>query len=826
MSWSQTDLLIQGILCSPEELRGAVDSLRSQAAAKAAFLFVASGINLFTSLTTVAAANGPSTDHLLASVSRATSDQQDRAALANYVDNFRLSPRNSNSHRPISLNHLPSPLSQLIATEFPNAPLSVVHVTCPSNFEFSSDDGALDVAAILLLVDCASPDPSLLTAPLAAMVNGTAPVVTKRTEKMIRTLERHVSGALATVEAMAVPYFHHASQDDGEISATLQRELFPAILQCFSATVCAVYFRSPASPTTLVLEGGSPPEAFLKTITLSDLPIRPLIYDALQKEKILLARVDNVAELECIDPLTDRAAPNMDVLVVPLIDHLSGTTAFFPIGALVIGRVVTHPKAPLTFHDYLAARELSWRIGLYHSWIRLAKAHSRLDALSRRVLALAQRPSPLDSAVLSRDLHSFSTEPQSLQPGSLHQSGTRVYDTLDARPEIPIELLPSRELAETIARVAADITGSMFTTVRLLSPDLRYLVRFCSAPPIDSPDRFRSLPVKSNVITTEAAWTDTLTFARKVAGGKWVNNQGAVVRYIDPPVEREANAVICVPLHCNQRVCGSLTLEGFHGAAFRAHIPVALQAARLLTQLFSTMSSSWASTLLSMSTDLVLDLHRVTRASTRLDEAIQRLRALSDDDQRRMADVMELVQDSARALKLVGRRTVVPASPNADRENALSVAAIVQQFVADLKADRTVRQKAPIEFRFKGVPLGERALAPEHVHAFKTALGEVIANACNARLIGQEPVIWITFSIAFPFLRRCVNTHIQCKRASSVPLDVSHVLYRLPFTTIEGDPPHLGGFIAGNAMRGIGGDVYVAVNKTDSFETVIQVPVD
>jgi hypothetical protein len=322
-------------------------------------------------------------------------------------------------------------------------------------------------------------------------------------------------------------------------------------------------------------------------------------------------------------------------------------------------------------------------------------------------------------------------------------------------------------------------------------------------------------------------------------GNKWQDVRGCEApQVVTGDHNSDINSVFSVPLVHAGRVLGALTFESKNRFAFQSHRTwVANRLAAIAADALAAARAAASSRVLGMTSLLAVKLHDLKKAVELLLSAekeltnesmikairgaLEFLSPLFGSASRDDSAILDMSRDDPDWLTALDRGEDVPVK--------LLYGNVLKGLCDQRGYYPTLRDRDldPIA----GLLVGAADVRPAAIaiHAvLDNVLKESKADGFRylaegkkrpVRIIGESRTKWGTTFANLKILGPCVAPELL------------QVLYQFPYRRDQEDgseragKPHFGAFIAGNGMRGIGGDVYVELLTEGSLCTVIQIPV-
>lgn len=763
-AWTPADFLLDGRYCEREVIAEEVAQIRAAAHAEQALLIAYRGTTLFHTLLVIADED-----------TERGADLQDRLLASDYrwrgPEVFPLhelavpGPRQAELLRRLTLH---PPFHQL--AEILRGRLEVLH---RSRENAGSSPAAPILASIHVVLvnptrNLSSPDLAARMAELLVMVNGSAAAVVHGNLKAEEITDR----ALGSNGLGSPPLRPSGGStfDPGELSHFAKLLLEKAI-ELTGSRLGNVYLAS-RDGVHLELIAHERNEDPRDLIEIDD---RQSVVSWVYRRKRPMV-INSIPDF-----LRDRPGGFIDVagalgtphreLAVPIVEHFSTDGEDRAIGVVNVEKLRGDDQFGgdvYSYRDVTVLRSVAQRIAM-------KRASSLVDQASATLAGLMKRST------------------------SAAEWRGQAEPSLDDK--LPADAVAAQEIVNEALGGVHGLTQSYSTTVRLLSPSRRWLVRFAAFPAgqiSESPDAIAVSDKES--VGAWVARTGLVCNLKNVKDRSEFRRYPDLKRWLD--TKRQTKSELCVPIIVAGRIVGVMNLEsrfrdGYHDSvgiagAVAEQVGLAIQYARRFHE----------QAVLSMSTATTANVHELGKLSEELHTIVSKEHPRHANSLRSIAHGILRFSRSGAAL---------PDLPPATLWN------LVHEALAELHLSQifTVYQEPPRDWTYAGTD----ALA------VRGALIPLLDNA-NRRSDPDEPgcgLGWRTSTIG----GKEYGTLLIANQIR-VDLDPRELtdLYRKPLRREHASRVRLGAFTAGALIRSLGGDVFVEHSKRPYFIVGIDLPVD
>jgi GAF domain-containing protein len=480
-------------------------------------------------------------------------------------------------------------------------------------------------------------------------------------------------------------------------------------------------------------------------------------------------------------PNGGRRSPRVAELAVPITVQEDPLQRPRVIGVLNLEKY----KGAYTLDDLTIARTLSQHFCLRRIELLSAVAHRSVAALT---MAQSQPRPPILEAVTA------------IRSG-LHPK------LIDPVLQWPIEFELSRPEIEHALKTLYEISRSTHVTVRLLDVGQTSLYRFAEWPPAYGRPELSAIPIR--LAFSANAWVARharICHVRNVDNKAEFRSYEGLQAVIKPFAALKSE--YCLPIIWDQRVVGTIDLESQFVDAFGGDQKMINALAEQIRLSFRSAQRTFEHELILANATSNLSAHEILKCSDQM-ELLRNTLPEKDKIRRQLDDVRD------RLRRVVAN---IRSSPvDKIRDSPVSLSRLIQDTCALHHVGSWCRVH-------NDRSIAELSIKPLAAHYLGLALGEVLDNAFRelTRVRNAEIHIWLDDAERYgrSYIGLTIVNPIQVGR--DLPLDVERRLFRVPFTT---DRWHLGAYLAGLAIRSIGGDIRAIYNaEKHRVNTLIEVP--
>jgi GAF domain-containing protein len=470
-----------------------------------------------------------------------------------------------------------------------------------------------------------------------------------------------------------------------------------------------------------------------------------------------------------IDVAGNEGTPQRE-LAVPIVQHdLSGGAGTI-IGVVNVERL-QDDDADLgySYRDVTVLRAVAHRVALW------------------RANAMVQQTSTALAALMKR-----STSAAEWQPG-------RTDETLHD-PRLPSDALASHDIVAETLKSVYGLTRSFAATMRLLSPDRQWLIRFAAYPPERIDDRYPAIHTGSR--RSVVAWVarhGTPCYLRNVRDRRERKEYRGLEKWLDVGIR--ARSEVCIPIFVGGRLVGVLDLESRFRDGYADSVGVAGAVAEQLGLAVQQARRFHEQEVLSMSTATTANVHE-------LGKLVDQLRRIAKTHEGQLASGLRHIADGVIECSQSG--AALPDAP------PMTTTELVHRVLKDLELEShfAIRNRPDIQSVYSG---------PDAL-ALRSALAALFDNA-YANADPENPgcaLLWRTTA----FGGRNYTT-LMIMNNTELPPDSTQLnyMFRRPLRA-EHSRARLGAFTAGALIRSFGGDVFAVKSSPPRFIVGVDLPVD
>jgi GAF domain-containing protein len=743
--WSPGEYVLYGRYCEPEAISARLDALRNSGGAEAALLIANRGQTLFHSLLLVSHRDPT----LAASLQKRLLDRPrwpglQELPLTDYRDVEDLGPRLFEhppfvrapeifEHRSLDVLRCDGRPSASDAV----APLASIHVL----FAGATIEDLPEVAGVQL-------DELLM------MVNASAPVVVHGSLHVERLFDARLdtaAGAVATVTELS-----DEDIDDPQALRSIAQALLNEALDLTRSSLGNIYFadrdgehlRLVAHRRNVRIRGSIRMDEADSVVAWVYDRRRPLV-------------INDIADFQRLHPsagpldVSGDERPPYAELAVPIVQHSLSSRGSTVLGVVNVEKLQSVDEDRFTYRDLTLLHSVANRLALWRAHAMLRYTAASLAVLTRRNAA------PADIAAAQSE-----TEGLDLRVPS---------DAALARPIID----------ETLQRIYS-LTRSHSATVRLLSPDRRWLMRFSAYPPERMTDPEPDIGIHDDL--SMVAWVAREGRACHLAN---VKNTVELSRHhgLNGPllVREGTRSELCLPVFVSGRLVGALNLESRFRDGYVDSMETAAAVAEQVGLALQYARRSHEQTVMSMSTASTANVHELAKA-------VDALRALAQEPHVHGDLATTIREISDHVARCIHSGTTLAQEPG------IALSQLLDDVLRELKLQAVVV--------VRGRPKRDLLLRGGDALSLRVALTALFDNAKNS-LHNTNPRLearWSKHSVGGrDYVTLLIGNTIGLER----PARTLRLLFRQPLREEESDRVHIGAFTAAALVRSIGGDVFV-----------------
>lgn len=470
-----------------------------------------------------------------------------------------------------------------------------------------------------------------------------------------------------------------------------------------------------------------------------------------------------------IDVAGSHGTPQRE-LAVPIVQHdLTGAETI--IGVVNVERLQDdNEDVGYTYRDVSVLRAVAHRVALWRANAMVQQTSTALAMLMKRSTS-ADEWQPLESRAGPDD------------------------------PRIPSDALAALPIVTETLESVYQLTRSFAATMRLLSPDRQWLIRFAAYPPERIGDRHSAIHVASR--RSVVAWVarhGKACYLRNVKDRRERKQYFGLEKWLDVGIRTRSE--VCIPIFVAGRLVGVLDLESRFRDGYADSVGVAGAVAEQLGLAVQQARRFYEQEVLSMSTATTANVHE-------LGKLVDELRRIAKKQDEPLASDLRGVADGV----------VESSQSGAALHDAplMSAEELVNRVLCDLELEPyfTIRNRPSVQSAYRG---------PDAL-ALRSALSALLDNA-YANADPEDPGCALSWQTAVIGGRQYTTLIIM--NNTELPPDDAQLAYmfRRPLREEHSTRVRLGAFTAGALVRSFGGDVFAVHSAPPRFIVGIDLPVD
>jgi GAF domain-containing protein len=465
-----------------------------------------------------------------------------------------------------------------------------------------------------------------------------------------------------------------------------------------------------------------------------------------------------------------RDGPAYAELTVPIRQRHFGSHRYTVLGVINVEKVMSRDEGLFTYRDLALLRDIALRFCFWRSHLLFSLSAASLAQLTRRNVTLQGQQKANDNL----------------------ERSTR------ADASLPEDLVAARDDISATLKDVHELTRSHSATVRLLTPDTRYLVRFCAFPPcaLNDGDEIIAMSASDSANSWVARNGRECYVPHTKAKDRCANFPGLTnIRMVRPSARSE----LCIPIFVAGRLVGTLNLESTYRDGYSETIHLARAIAEQVGLSILRARRVTEDVIWSCTTHSTINAHQLLKCVDYLrDPAVA-----EGKPGRSLRDIADSIQRCVE-----GGRGDLSAAPSSAYEIAMTL-------IEELNFGGHVhwRQQPPTFLRHP----------PLIALAFRLALTMVLENSYNEALKSTNFNVLLNGRDRFLGGHRFLTIRVQNPVLLPLPDELARRLYRVP---LSDERVHIGAFAAGAAMRAVGGDVYLTQNTAAGLTTKIDIPIE
>jgi GAF domain-containing protein len=446
------------------------------------------------------------------------------------------------------------------------------------------------------------------------------------------------------------------------------------------------------------------------------------------------------------------------------------------LGVINVQKVDPSDTGLFTSQDLAVLRNIALRFWLWRSQLLfLASSRSLAHLTQRNVATQRKRKGNVEAA-----------------PPDLERGVT-----------IPEDLLDARDGVSAILRDVHELTRSLSATVRVLTADTLNLIRFCAFPADALSDK--DSVIRRNALDSINAWVATHGQVCYVRNFKELKNPHWSSRFSGLKGRRCVRSGVlselCIPIFVNHRVVGTLNLESTYQDGYSETIEFARAIAEQVGLSFLQTRRLVENVIWSVTTNPTINGHQIL-------QCVSKLREIARGDGVDAQPLSEIADSIQRSVE--GAEGPSPPEPASALEIMMGL------------LDEFPNYANRVEWGMRPDP--DLRHPPLVALAFRLAMIMVLENAYREAWRERSMVRLHSYNRAVGG-RRFLSIQVENNLRRPLPPEDARRLYRVPLSGTD-RRVHLGAFVAGAAMRGIGGDVYLSRNSESVLSATIDIPLE
>jgi GAF domain-containing protein len=456
-------------------------------------------------------------------------------------------------------------------------------------------------------------------------------------------------------------------------------------------------------------------------------------------------------------------------LAVPIIQHDIGGRASSVVGVVNVERLQgDEDNGGYSYRDVTVLRAVAHRLALWRASALVRQTSTALATLMKR------------------------------RTGALDVESSRVPGIADD-PRLPTDAFAARQIiAETLESVY-NLTRSYTVTMRLLSPDRKWLIRFAAYPPKRIDDPHSAIPISEREsVVAWVAMSGESCYLRNVRDRRERRQYRGLQGWLDVGID--ARSELCLPIFVAGRLAGVLDLESRFRDGYTDSAAVAGAVAEQLGLSLEHARRFHEQAVLSMSTATTANVHE-------LGKLVDKLRLLAGENDGELAFALSGIANSIIECSRSGAS--LPEVP------PMTAIELVHRTLRDLAGED--------EFTIRGAPPSAPVYEGTDALALRCAFTALLENAKD-NADNRDPgcaLSWRPGAVG----GRSYATLLVMNNISLVPDEKQmRDLYRRPLRPEGSTRTRLGAFTAGALLRSMGGDVYILRHKPPRFIVGVDLP--
>jgi GAF domain-containing protein len=756
--WTAADYVLYGRYCEPEVIAEALDRLRRRVGADAALLAAHRGNVLFHSLLLLShrdARIGTELQRRLLERPRWPANQDLPFDNSAGVESLRARLANQPP-----FERVPEVLGVQSLLAFGRR-----------GEDHESDEVAPTASIHLLLTGLAAADEQDLAYELdelLLMVNASAPVVVHGSLFVQKRADSRLDSVAASAGAAEVD---DEGIDDPQALRAIAQALLDEALQLTQSSLGNIYFADRDGEYLRLVAQARNTER-RESIRMDD-PDSVVAWVYRRRRPMV---INDISDFQRLHPsggpidVSGGQTPPYAELAVPVVQHSLAAGGSTVIGVVNVEKLQLVDQGRFTYRDLTLLHSVASRLALWRAHAMLRYTAASLAGLTRRNAAPAEIPSP--------------------------ERGVARPD-----PRVPADAHLARPIIDDTLHRIYSLTRSHSATVRLLSPDRQWLMRFSAYPPERLHDPGHDIHIDNP--RSMVAWVAREGRACHLTR---VKSKSELDRYKglggQLSVREGTRSELCLPIFVSGRLVGALNLESRFKDGYVDSVETAAAIAEQVGLSLQFARRSHEQAVLSMSTASTASVHELAKA-------VDGLRALASEQRVQGALGEELKRIAAHIARCIhsGADQVEPPRTALSR--------LLEEVLAELRLSDVVV--------IRGEPRRDVNLRAGDAQSLRVALAALFDNA-KSNLHNSQPLLEVRWREHTVGGRGYVTMLIANSISMPRSAETLRLLYRQPLKGEGSDRVHIGAFTAAALVRSIGGDVFVRRSDPPRFVVGVDVP--
>lgn len=759
--WTAADFLLNGRYCEREEIAAAVSGLRAATEARLALLIAYRDVTLFHTLLLIADEDGQRGRERQAKLLAGNRWRQ--------PENLPLEKLGRGDGQRELLSSLKEhPPFEQIGDVLQGA-MKVLHRSSPSSTASAATPTPASIHVVLVEPKREPPEREIESAldELHMMVNGSAAAVVHGNLKAEEIVDRALAVNGSTISPQSTD--SAASPQSGELGR-FAKSLLKEALDLTGSRLGNVYMadRDGKHLELIAHERNTKPRW---QIEIEDR--KSVVSWVYRRNRPMV--INNIPDFlrdrpgGFIDVAGDLGTPQRE-LAVPIVQHFSAEGHDRVIGVVNVEKLKDGGGGNndvYSYRDVTVLRSVAHRVALKRASSLVEQASATLAGLMKRSTSAAEWRDDSDGKVDSR---------------------------------IPADAIAAKDIVVEALGGVHRLTQSFSASIRLLSPNRHWLVRFAAFPAARMNDSPRAIKVEDREsVTAWVAREGIICNLENVRDRREFRRYPDLQKWLD--VGRETLSELCIPIVVGGRVTGVMNLESRFRYGYADSVGIAGAVAEQVGLAILHARRFHEQAVLSMSTATTANVHELGKLSDRLAELVPKHEGESAEELKSIADGIVRFSRSGADL---------PDLP------PVSIRDLVHDVLRELRLSSVfeIYQEPPETMIYTGAD----AL---------TVRGALIALIDNAnRKSDDDPDCGIAWRTSRVGGKEYGTLLIANRIALDLDPDDLRQIYRRPLRREHHTRVRLGAFTAGALMRSLGGDVFVEYSRRPYFIVGLDLPVD